>query len=173
MTCPHNKKLAVWTTLCSDIATPLERRQLRPQCCDCGKLLSAQLSHSLATAHTPALDEERARVALENEQEARDRAWAARRQEWQRERDEESEQWWDQYSAYLQTDEWRHRRTLVMGRAGGVCEGCQERRATQVHHLSYQHVTNEFLWELVAICDVCHRRIHDFPLDGVPRASSV
>jgi len=172
MTCPHNKKLAVWTTLRSDM-TPMEQRQLRPQCCDCGKLLSTQLSHSLATADTPALDEGRARGALENEQQARDRAWAARCEEWQRGRDEEAEQWWTKYSDYLQTDEWRHRRALVMGRAGGVCEGCQERRATQVHHLTYKHVTEEFLWQLVAICDVCHRRIHDFPLDGVPRASSV
>jgi hypothetical protein len=75
-------------------------------------------------------------------------------------KDQEEEQWWNEYDEYLNTDEWGRRRSLVMNRAGGMCEGCRERRATQVHHLTYKHVKNEFLWELVAICDICHGRIH-------------
>jgi len=32
--------------------------------------------------------------------------------------------------------------------------------ATEVHHLTYQHVGHEFLFELVAICRECHTRWH-------------
>jgi 5-methylcytosine-specific restriction endonuclease McrA len=35
------------------------------------------------------------------------------------------------------------------------------KRATQVHHTTYKHVGNEFLWELRAICDECHDRFHE------------
>lgn len=64
------------------------------------------------------------------------------------------------YDAYLQTDEWKRKCAKVMKRAGGVCEGCGESKATEVHHLSYAHCGEEFLFELIAVCDPCHRRLH-------------
>lgn len=53
----------------------------------------------------------------------------------------------------------------AVARARGVCEGCRSARATQVHHLTYQHAGHvvpggELLWELVAVCDDCHDRAH-------------
>jgi hypothetical protein len=30
-----------------------------------------------------------------------------------------------------------------------------------VHHVTYKNMGNEFLWELRAICAVCHERVHD------------
>jgi 5-methylcytosine-specific restriction endonuclease McrA len=62
--------------------------------------------------------------------------------------------------AYMETSAWRERRELVIGRASGVCEGCRKANATEVHHLSYLHLGNEFLFELVALCRDCHSRIH-------------
>ena len=47
-----------------------------------------------------------------------------------------------------------------MERAQGLCEGCRRRPATEVHHLTYEHVGDELLWELKAVCDHCHRRCH-------------
>lgn len=73
----------------------------------------------------------------------------------------QQQEWWDQYNQYLRTPAWRSRRALVLQRAGGWCEGCRKSEATQVHHLTYEHVCNEFLWELVAICDECHERVHE------------
>lgn len=67
------------------------------------------------------------------------------------------------YADYLKSAEWATRREKVMQRAGGVCEGCRCRPATEVHHLTYEHVTREFLFELVAICGDCHARLHDAP----------
>lgn len=65
-----------------------------------------------------------------------------------------------QYSAYLLSPQWKARRAKVMKRAGGICEACLERRATQVHHLTYARIFNEPCFDLRAICDPCHDAIH-------------
>jgi hypothetical protein len=66
----------------------------------------------------------------------------------------------EQYEDYLESDEWKHRRELVIERAGGVCESCLERRATQVHHVNYHSLYCEVLWDLRAVCKECHKKIH-------------
>lgn len=68
-----------------------------------------------------------------------------------------------QYSEYLNSSAWAARRKAVLRGASGQCEGCAERAATQVHHLTYEHVGAELLFELVAVCDECHERIHQEP----------
>jgi len=64
------------------------------------------------------------------------------------------------YDDYLRSDAWRAVRYKVMERAGYCCEGCGIGPATAVHHLIYEHIGAEFLWELVAVCDACHKRAH-------------
>ena len=34
------------------------------------------------------------------------------------------------------------------------------RPATQVHHLTYAHLGDELLFELISVCDDCRKRIH-------------
>lgn len=68
---------------------------------------------------------------------------------------------WRWYDTYLQTPEWETRRKAVMARARNTCEGCQAADATQVHHLTYERVGNEMLFDLVAVCDDCHAQIHN------------
>ena len=58
-------------------------------------------------------------------------------------------------------EEWREKRRKVLERADWLCEGCRCRRTTQVHHLTYKHLGRELLFELVALCDVCHDVCHD------------
>ena len=70
-------------------------------------------------------------------------------------------EWWRKYNAYLLSDAWRTKRALVLERSGYNCEGCGAVRACQVHHLTYAHVGNEFLWELKAVCNACHERLHE------------
>lgn len=84
-------------------------------------------------------------------------------------RDVETQEFFDWYGEYLKTPAWRAKRQLVLQRAKGVCEGCAAQKATQVHHTTYAHVGDEFLWELIAICDTCHERVTD--LDRQRRAS--
>ncbi len=69
-------------------------------------------------------------------------------------------QFWDEYKEYMASDAWGVRRKLVLRRAAYICEGCGMRSATQVHHLSYAHFKEEFLFELVALCQPCHERAH-------------
>jgi hypothetical protein len=65
------------------------------------------------------------------------------------------------YKDHLNSDKWKLViRPKVFKRANGVCEGCLERPATQVHHLTYEHLGDEFMFELVAMCGPCHERLH-------------
>src|SRR5205807_4467434 len=68
--------------------------------------------------------------------------------------------WQVQYASYLQSDAWREKREMVFARSGGLCEGCRLKRAVQVHHLTYEHLGNELLWELAAVCLDCHNMVH-------------
>lgn len=65
----------------------------------------------------------------------------------------------ESYSKYLQSDAWRSKRALIMKRCEGVCEGCGTAKATDVHHQIYDHLFDEFLFELVGLCRPCHDRL--------------
>ena len=65
-----------------------------------------------------------------------------------------------EYDAYLLTDAWRAKRAQALARDRGVCQGCFQRPATQVHHLTYAHLGDELLFELMSVCDDCHARVH-------------
>lgn len=64
------------------------------------------------------------------------------------------------YRNYLLTPAWRFKRRLVLARCNGKCEGCAGRPATEVHHLTYDHVGDELLYELVGLCENCHKKAH-------------
>jgi hypothetical protein len=46
-----------------------------------------------------------------------------------------------------------------MERDGDICQSCGVAVATQVHHLTYKHIFEEPLFDLVAICDECHEMV--------------
>ena len=69
------------------------------------------------------------------------------------------------YRNYLSSPEWRAKRKLVLERANNICEGCLTANAKEVHHTTYAHIYKEFLFELVALCDGCHKRYHTVPPD--------
>ena len=103
-------------------------------------------------------------LAVDRRRAEEQREWAERQAERQAEREQETRDWWESYDRYLESPGWRHRRQLVLQRAGGLCEGCRERPATQVHHTTYRtynRAGREMCFELVAICDDCHRLIHE------------
>jgi len=79
---------------------------------------------------------------------------------WEKVKLETSEAFWDSYDDYLKSSAWKVLRERVLRRANGVCEGCGVGAACQVHHVTYEHVGCEFLFELVALCLACHERIH-------------
>lgn len=73
---------------------------------------------------------------------------------------EKSRDWQAEYLAYRRTPEWQAKRSRVLRRANGICEGCLETQATVVHHLTYTHMGDELLFQLVALCQACHEKAH-------------
>lgn len=68
--------------------------------------------------------------------------------------------WWEWHTQYLKSPEWAANRRKVIQRSQGLCEGCREAEPVEVHHLSYDHVGDELLFELVALCKACHDKAH-------------
>lgn len=94
--------------------------------------------------------------------------WQARFDELRyEERDREKREWDAWYQEYLQSPGWHRKRAAVLKRARGTCEGCLTRPAVEVHHLTYEHVGDELLFELVAVCEECHAKIHEAKRQGV------
>lgn len=81
---------------------------------------------------------------------------------WDRWRSQQNQLWWTEYDDYLQSDSWKARRRerLILDnfRCQAVLSGCAV-SATEVHHLSYQHLGNEPLFELISVCRSCHDQI--------------
>lgn len=69
-------------------------------------------------------------------------------------------QFWNEYSDYLESDKWKKKREKVLRRDENVCQGCDSRMANVVHHLTYENLYDEFLFELVAMCGPCHTKLH-------------
>jgi hypothetical protein len=65
------------------------------------------------------------------------------------------------YHRYLRSPKWKERRKKVLERAEDRCEGCRAAKPTEVHHLNYDHVGDELLYELVALCRDCHEKAHE------------
>jgi hypothetical protein len=101
--------------------------------------------------------DESTRIEREKRKQAEIEAIKAKHSALKRRKDDS---WWRNYRDHLASEKWRQTRDKVLSRGSGVCEGCGERKATDAHHLSYLHVGNEFLFELAAVCNKCHRRLH-------------
>ena len=129
----------------------------------CGRFLEAipgsPLKQGRATCKT-CLNGVVARPERRAQQETYEREYAAIRAAEEAQRAEDRREWFSWYSTYLRSPAWRERSASVIRRAGGVCEGCGKRPATQAHHPTYVHVGDEFLWELRAVCKPCHDRFH-------------
>jgi len=69
--------------------------------------------------------------------------------------------WRNEYDDYLNSENWRNKRAIVLKRDKYLCQGCFVNKATQVHHLSYKNVGDELLFQLISICDVCHEKCHE------------
>ena len=93
--------------------------------------------------------EERTRASAE---------WAERASERERIRDAENAAWWTKYNAYLASPKWKAKSAAVI-RRDVACRACGAAGATEAHHLTYAHVFDEPLFDLVGVCHGCHDRI--------------
>lgn len=129
------------------------------QCLACGIKASSQMPFLAALKETgkvriadlPAFD-------TELEQSGAD--WAG--QSWIEATRPSQEESWNKYNEYLRSESWRRRSRMCLERDGYKCqaqyEGCLG-RATQSHHLTYRHIYNEPLFDLISVCQSCHEKI--------------
>lgn len=76
----------------------------------------------------------------------------------------------DEYNQYIGSDKWKRKRIIVMERDNYMCQGCLKNRADHVHHLTYDRFGNELLFDLVALCWICHDIAHgktSVDIDGI------
>lgn len=64
-----------------------------------------------------------------------------------------------EHNIYLNSEEWKAKRQMVLQRDNYMCQACLDSRATQVHHLTYKHWQKEPLFELISVCEKCHNSI--------------
>lgn len=124
------------------------------QCLRCGtagRSIKHALIGALTAAEAPPFDDELPDRFWAEERAQRDAEWNERREERRQE-----------YADYLDSPGWRERRRLRLLLDRYVCQaqlaGCRH-RATEVHHLTYDRVGNEPLFDLVSVCGPCHRAI--------------
>lgn len=129
--------------------------QIKPQCLVCGQAVGSPLKKSDNPNAEP-FDEALLAKCEANEKRARWNAGIA----YLKRRDQGELQFQKEYDKYLASPEWRKKRSLVLSRCKGVCEGCMEHPAQEIHHTTYKNFGSEFLFELVALCRACHLRIH-------------
>lgn len=144
--CAH-ARTKLWVVVQSNGA-----EHVRPICENCHYLLPALPKQSVGE-RLSALPRISYRDAVERHHEHERGAYK------ERERDRRAA-FFAKYDEYLRSAAWRDLRSQVMLRAKATCEGCLRSAATQVHHLTYEHVFAEFAFELVAVCDDCHARLH-------------
>lgn len=145
--CSHEWELRKLT--CSNGAV-----QYKLQCLLCGQG-SPAIAHSKLTQeqkdNAPAFDPDFQSPAIQQ--------YYKEREEYLRAQDNADSEWQTWYQEYLASRTWQRRRDLVMVRDGRTCQACGG-RASRVHHLTYKRVGQEPLFDLVAICDSCHRQLH-------------
>lgn len=64
------------------------------------------------------------------------------------------------YLVYLLSDEWKAKRHLVLERDMNLCQHCKQKPAVDIHHLTYEHLFNEPIEDLLALCPTCHSKVH-------------
>ena len=127
-------------------------------CAHCGVKLSSNIPHDLAQQHGVVNSSLDSMASRSKAYVAQRQAHLAKLTEGAAERAQPENR--EHYDDYLRSDHWRGLRAKIMRRAGGQCEGCLSAPADHVHHRTYENRGNEFAFELIAVCQACHERLH-------------
>ena len=72
-----------------------------------------------------------------------------------------NEEAWDKYNHYLNSEKWKLKRKKVFERDNYLCQACLTNEAQEVHHLTYNNIYDEPLYELISVCKRCHIKIEN------------
>lgn len=64
------------------------------------------------------------------------------------------------YKQYLKSKHWNKISTKYKTKFP-ICEVCKKSKSTQVHHNHYENIGKEKYWDLIAICNDCHKTKHN------------
>jgi len=67
----------------------------------------------------------------------------------------------EKHSYHIKTDKWRMLRKQIIERENNICQGCRKAPIQEIHHDTYVHLENEFLFQLIGLCHNCHSRFHN------------
>lgn len=67
---------------------------------------------------------------------------------------------YDEYLAYIQSPRWMKKRARRLCFDQHKCCYCKGSVRLQVHHLHYDHLFNETMWDLITLCFQCHEELH-------------
>ncbi len=68
------------------------------------------------------------------------------------------------YRDYLASPEFAEVKRVVFARADGTCERCQDKKATDPHHLKYSRWYDGEIDKpenIIAVCHPCHCKLHN------------
>jgi len=123
------------------------------QCRQCGRSQTGAVRKALALKMDPNPIDWDAGII-----ERYDNAWQARYAQAREAKRDERRRWYNE--VYLKSPEWRTLRAKRLGFDRGVCQGCLEAPATQVHHRTYNNIGDELLYQLISLCRPCHEKAH-------------
>lgn len=61
------------------------------------------------------------------------------------------------YQTYLASQAWAVKREAVKLRCSEICELCNNSAMRSTHHLTYERLGDEYLEDLLGLCDDCHK----------------
>ena len=67
------------------------------------------------------------------------------------------------YQEYLASDWWPYISELARKRDGHRCRKCASKRSLNVHHLTYERLGDEKVFDLITLCRQCHKLLHINP----------
>ena len=153
--CAHENKSYCWRVLSNG------QRRFGIQCLRCGSWYAV----STKKLHPQILDAPDYDEKITN-------AWDEKIKEYynfdgvrrQKEFEAKKESFREALAEYYQSEEWirkrglRHRLNEKL--FNGLCEMCFGQSATTIHHMTYDRLYNEWIFDLAAICQDCHASLH-------------
>ena len=123
---------------------------LRKQCFNCGDVISNGMKHSLVknVNNLPDINDDR-----------KDIIWDFRKYVQNQLKRWLDEEIYSRYTEYLNSDIWKLKRTKVLERDNNICQACLTNKANEVHHLTYENLYDEPLFQLISVCSRCHEKI--------------
>lgn len=151
MNCNHEKTEIRFMESCG---------QIKSQCLKCGQSTSNPISHSKFTPDQikslPRFDEKLRGDWWNNQNMRRKEAVESFAKEANQRLSDRKEF----YHAHLKSDLWKEKRLLVIQKQNNICQGCLKAGIDDIHHLSYDNLGDELLFQLIGLCRECHKRTH-------------